>query len=458
MFHFSFLIFSFFSIHFFLIFSPSFLFRSFHSFLIWTFLLTLLLLFNHPFLDSFFFSAILHIDSFSLFLSSFLTFFFILFLFLIPSSFSSFKELPLLFLIISFGFFSFLISNDLILLYLSLELFSLSFYLITSIHQNYFSTEAAIKYFIFNFLASAFFLLGSSFLFFDFSSLNFLHLTLFSPFRPSFGWFFLLISFFFKLSIAPFHFWTPDVFQGVLFPITAFFSLFPKFLLSSFLFRFYLSFFSSFPFFHSLFFFSAFLSLFFGLFGAFSQSNVKRFFAFSTIFNSGFFLLLISFSSPLSSRIFFFFLFSYFLANLSLFTFLTFFNLSHLFAFKSLSHSSFLSRFLFSIPILSLAGLPPFLGFLPKFFTLFLLFGSSLFFFLPLFLFFFFILSLFYYLRFLHFSFFSSSPFPSSPLFFSPSPSLSQSYLLLSLNFFLLFFSFNPSFPFLLSSLFSSFL
>jgi NADH-quinone oxidoreductase subunit N len=239
------LIFTFVSINWFLIFIPAFQFSSFNWFLIWTCFISTLLIINHPFIDGLYFAATLDISSYGLLVVAIFTLFFIGFLYtLFQSSVSKYKELPTLFLIAYFGFITLIISNDLLILYLSIELFSLTFYLITTIHQNYYTTEAGIKYFIYNFLAGAFYLLGCTLIYLDYGTINFTNLILLEPtmshITGAFGFIFIIISFLFKLSVAPFHFWTPDVYQGVLYPITAFFTIFPKFIIVTFFFIFYI--------------------------------------------------------------------------------------------------------------------------------------------------------------------------------------------------------------------------
>lgn len=507
----SYLLFIFISINWFLIFTPFLNFIQLNFFLIFTSFLSFLLLLNHPFSDGFEFGLILQLDSYSLLTSSILTLFFIGYLYtLFNTSVSVFKELPLLFLIIYFGFNTLMVSNDLIILYLSIELFSLTFYLITTIHQNYYTTEAAIKYFIYNFLAGAFYLLGSVLLYSETGSLNFLYLTqLTSGYGMELGstvgyqsgivelgWVFILISFLFKLSIAPFHFWTPDVYQGVLYPITAFFTIFPKYVIMIFMVKFYTSLLSSIPAINYLLTVCGLLSIFIGGFGALTQYNIKRLFAYSAVFNSGFLITLIALGTPNSYKILMVYLLAYLLANLGLFTILTYFSISNILGFKDIiglgtgvynkkeAPQGRLMAILLSLPVLSLAGLPPFIGFIAKFLTIYVLLGSNL---APVALFALIasIISLFYYLRFVHYALFyelpanpSHSPISSQHApahtnlksIFSKDPedsaeglrkkgkrpTIYQSHIIAFINLSLLFLTLNPSFIFLIASVFAT--
>lgn len=474
---FIYLLFTFASINWFLIFTPAFQFASFNWFLIWTCTLSASLIVNHPFIDGFFFGDSLWVSSYALLILFILTIFLIGYLYtLFNSSVSRYKELPLLFLIIYFGFTTLMISNDLLVLYLSIELFSLTFYLITTIHQNYYTTEAGIKYFIFNFLAGAFYLLGCSLIYLDYGTINFIHLTelterhpIFSgvimessnlptgAFTGYFGFIFIIISFLFKLSIAPFHFWTPDVYQGALYPITAFFTIFPKFVIATFLFKLYLYVLYA-PYLNYLFMFCGLLSVFIGSMGALTQYNIKRLFAYSTISNAGFLIILIAMGTPLSSQYFFFYILTYLIANLGLFTLLIQLNTSNMLGLKSiLVTTGPIYAILLSLPVLSLAGLPPLVGFLAKYLTIYLTFSSDLIF-IAVILLGFSILSLFYYLRFVHYIYFYASDAPRTLEGEGKDniPDLYQSYVAVLANILLLFFSFNPSLLFLTASVFSS--
>jgi NADH-quinone oxidoreductase subunit N len=472
---FIYLLFTFASINWFLIFTPVFQFASFNWFLIWTCTLSAALIVRHPFVDGFYFGDALYASSYALLVLLILTIFLIGYLYtLFNSSVSRYKELPLLFLIIYFGFSTLMISNDLLILYLSIELFSLTFYLITTVHQNYYTTEAGIKYFIFNFLAGAFYLLGCALIYLDYGSINFIHLAELTEryvlsahsdglimgmpdgaFTGYFGFIFIIITFLFKLSIAPFHFWAPDIYQGALYPVTAFFTIFPKFVIATFLFKLYLYVLYA-PYLNYLFMFCGLLSVFIGAMGALTQYNIKRLFAYSTISNAGFLIILIAMGTPLSSQYFFFYILTYLIANLGLFTLLIQLNTSNLLGLKSiLGKTSSTYAILLSLPVLSLAGLPPLVGFIAKYLTIYLTYSSDLIF-IAVILLGFSILSLFYYLRFVHYIYFYGSPRALAAETSKDTPDIYQSYIAVMVNIGLLFFSFNPSLLFLTASVFSS--
>lgn len=459
------LIFTFISINWFLIFTPFFNFTSFNWFLIWSFFITILLILNHPFLDGYYFNTIINIDTYSELTLLIFTSLFIIYLYgIFNSSVKNYKELPLLLLITYFGFTTLIVSNDLLMLYLSIELFSLTFYLITTIHQNYYTTEAGIKYFIYNFIAGGFYLLGCVLIYLDFGTINFVHLAELAQFGKSqFGFLFILISFFFKLSIAPFHFWTPDIYVGVLYPITAYFTIFPKYIIGAFLLKFYI-YVINVGNINNLFLFLSVLSIFIGTIGGLNQSNIKRLLAYSTISNAGFIVLLIYFGTPLSSQIFHVYVLTYIIANLGLFTSLINLNISNMLGLKNIFTLNPLGGIFLAIPILSLAGLPPFIGFMAKFLSIFVLLSKNWFVVATVILLLS-VLSLFYYLRLVHYIFFysnNSSKFVPQDLTadsskdWVPTADLYQSYIIIISNYILITSTMNPSILILISSVISN--
>ncbi|MEQ1722472.1 MAG: proton-conducting transporter membrane subunit, partial [Pseudobdellovibrio sp.] len=119
---------------------------------------------------------------------------------------------------------------NLITVFIGLELMSLSLYLMIAMsHEQKISKEAAIKYFVLGSFASAIFLYGVSFIYGSTGSVSTLELmknaeTLLKNGNHLFlfGFAFVVLGFCFKVSIAPFHAWTPDVYQGAPTPVTSF--------------------------------------------------------------------------------------------------------------------------------------------------------------------------------------------------------------------------------------------
>ena len=142
-------------------------------------------------------------------------------------------EFPLLIALASVGMMVMVSASDLIVLYMGLELQSLSLYVVASLRRDSVkSTEAGLKYFVLGALSSGLLLYGSSLVY------GFSGTTEFSgiiqaaqgqtPVGLLIGLSFVLAGLAFKVSAAPFHMWTPDVYEGAPTPITAFFATAPK--------------------------------------------------------------------------------------------------------------------------------------------------------------------------------------------------------------------------------------
>lgn len=283
-------------------------------------------------------------------------------------------------------------SYDLLSIYLSIELQSLIFYILASFKRNSeFSTEAGIKYFILGAFSSALLLFGSSTLY------NLTGLTNINDFSKFFNndllencyfinevvvsLIILLISFLFKLSAAPFHMWTPDVYEGSPTTSTMFFSVIPKLSILIVIIRLtFLSFYSLQNYIYYLFLISILFSSIIGTFSAFYQKKWKRFITFSSISHISFFLLnlILGDSTSLSILIFysityFFMLSAFFIffINLKFLKFPTILSSRYLDSIKSLSYLNPLLAASFTLIIFSIAGIPPLIGFFSKFFVFF---------------------------------------------------------------------------------------
>ncbi len=146
-------------------------------------------------------------------------------------------EYPILVLFAAVGMLMMLSANDLISLYMGLELQSLSLYVVAAIRRDSLrSTEAGLKYFVLGALASGMLLYGASMIYGFTGTTNFDSLAAqlidTGETAPSTGVIvgvvFLMAGLAFKVSAVPFHMWTPDVYEGAPTPVTAFFSVAPK--------------------------------------------------------------------------------------------------------------------------------------------------------------------------------------------------------------------------------------
>lgn len=189
-------------------------------------------------------------------------------------------------------------SNDLLSVYLCLELTTFSFYILAlSQRTSAFSIEAALKYFILGALSSALLVFGISLIYGLTGTTNITHyLTLNLEIYDLNLFFLIIISFLFfscgllfKLGCVPFHVWIPDVYEGAPTTVTAIFSVLPKISIFAVLIRVLLA--TKLEIWFYFFFVLAFLSIFIGSFHALAQTKTKRLLAFSGISHAGYALL-----------------------------------------------------------------------------------------------------------------------------------------------------------------------
>ena len=294
-------------------------------------------------------------------------------------------------LITILSFFFILQSCDLLIIYLVVELQSLSFYVLASFKRSSeFSTEAGLKYFVLGAFSSAFLLFGSSLIYGLTGITNLVDLNLlFSGifFEELFispgifvGLLFVASALFFKLSSAPFHMWSPDVYEGSPTSTTSFFAIFPKIVILTLLIRIFFFTFHDFFFVWKPFFIvSAFLSLLFGTLGALSQKKWKRFIAYSSLNHVGFILIgfLSGESFGIVSIIIYFMI--YMITTFAIFSFIIDFKLVNypqqvqLRYIKTIKNISIFNPLLASsltLILFSMAGIPPLAGFFAKIFVI----------------------------------------------------------------------------------------
>ncbi len=143
-------------------------------------------------------------------------------------------EFPILILLATLGMSMMVSAGDLIALYIGLELQSLSLYVLAAFRRDDAkSSEAGLKYFVLGALSSGLLLYGASLVYGFAGSMNFHDIAHSTVSNPSvgliFGLVFLISGLAFKVSAAPFHMWTPDVYEGAPTPVVAFAAGAPKF-------------------------------------------------------------------------------------------------------------------------------------------------------------------------------------------------------------------------------------
>ena len=274
------------------------------------------------------------------------------------------------------GSFVLISSDNFLTAFIGLELQSLSLYLMAAFNtKNLNSNEAGIKYFSLGALSSGFLLFGISMIYFDTASFTFQNLDNFSTISEV-GLALVLIALFFKVSAAPFHIWTPDVYEGSPTISTLFFATLPKFASLIFLFRIYHELnIPKIDSLHYIFQIVCAISLLVGVYGAITQKIIKRLLAFSSINHIGFMLLAIMSYQYMSEGTIFFYLIIYLITTFGVFSVILNLRTSEgeitlltgLNGLKASSRSKAISMLVF---LFSLAGIPPFAGFFAKFFIL----------------------------------------------------------------------------------------
>ena len=290
-------------------------------------------------------------------------------------------EYPLLILFSILGMLIMISANDFISLYIGLELQSLSLYVLAAIKKDSSkSSEAGLKFFILGALASGFYLFGVSFLFGLSGTTTYSELSILLDYDQSsspllaLSIVMILSSLAFKLSAAPFHMWTPDVYEGCPTSVTTFIAVVPKIAALAVIMRIlYIPFSNIHEIWHQIIVILSILSIYIGAFGAIMQDNIKRLMAYSTIGGIGYSLLALSVGSSEAFIAALLYITIYSISVLDCFTVIVFMekeniSLENISDLSGLSKSDTFSAICFSILLLSLAGLPPLAGFIGKFY------------------------------------------------------------------------------------------
>lgn len=281
--------------------------------------------------------------------------------------------------------------NNFISIYVAIELQSICFYILVSLHSNYNANEIkeVLKYFIMSAFFSAFMLLGLSYIYGSCGSLSFESMSSYLSIAKKqdsglylffIGMAMFMIGSLFKLSIAPFHFWAPDLYQSIPYRVIGIAMFLPKI---SFIFVLLNSLNIVSLMLHGnilremLIIFSL-SSIAIGSIGIIIQNNIKKFIAYSGISHMGFIVLISSYHYKLSSwtsslllvshPIVMFYFISYIFASIPLILICSEIkkdntNISDLY---SILHRDKLNAFAIVVSILSMSGFPPTIGFMAK--------------------------------------------------------------------------------------------
>ena len=207
-------------------------------------------------------------------------------------------EYPVLLVLATLGILLMISANNLISLYMALELQSLALYVVCAINRESLrSTEAGLKYFVLGALSSGMLLYGMSLVYGFTGNTGFTEIAqvLASETRSLglvFGLVFVLAGLAFKISAVPFHMWTPDVYEGAPTPVTAFLSAAPKIGAMAILVRIVIEAFQPvFADWQQIVVFISIASMLLGSFAAIGQKNIKRLMAYSSIGHMGYALV-----------------------------------------------------------------------------------------------------------------------------------------------------------------------
>ena len=290
-------------------------------------------------------------------------------------------EYPVLIGLATLGMMLMVSAGDLMMLYVGLELQSLALYVVAAFRRDSLrSTEAGLKYFVLGALSSGLLLYGCSLIYgytgsTQFDSIAAVVLAEGVGVGLLFGMVFLSAGLAFKISAAPFHMWTPDVYEGSPTPVTALFATAPKVaagvLFARVLFD---AFGDAVDSWRQIIVFAALLSMFWGAFAAIGQTNIKRLMAYSSIGHMGFALVGLAAGTVDGAASLLIYLAIYVVMNVGVFAFLLTMErdgrpvvqISDLAGLHQRAPGAALAM---AVLMFSLAGIPPLAGFFAKYFV-----------------------------------------------------------------------------------------
>ena len=343
------------------------------------------------------FKSFFVIDSFGSFLKSIILICagFVVYFYLIVKNENSLQrpEFSMVILISTIGMMLMVSSNDLLSLFVSLELQSLALYILVSFSKEDFnSSEAGVKYFVIGSLSTCIFLFGASLIYGLVGSTNFSEISQFMsdqysvPLLPIVGLIFILVSLSLKISAAPFHMWTPDVYQGAPSIVTAFLSTAPKIAIFGVFIRVLV-----YPFgeiivdWGKILIILSIFSMLIGSLGALKQDDLKRLMAYSTINHAGFILMGLVPGSEDGVTAICIYLIIYITMNLGVFLFILNMrrdqlNVTKIKDLSGLYKTEPLIAGCLAVLFFSMAGIPPLAGFVGKLLILNIVIDNNLFF------------------------------------------------------------------------------
>ncbi len=290
-------------------------------------------------------------------------------------------EYPILILFAGVGMMFMISANNMLSVYMGLELQSLSLYVLAAMQTRQLkSAESGIKYFILGALASGMLLFGISLIYGSTGTIDFhsigqaLELSEGMNAGLITGMVFVLVAIAFKISAVPFHMWTPDVYEGAPTSVTALFALVPKVAAIALLIRLLFE-----PFamlvdqWQQIIWVLSLASMVVGAFAGLVQNNVKRLLAYSSIGNVGYALIGLVAASEGGVAAVILYLVIYMVMTVGAFSILLVLRrdnvgLVKLSDFAGLSSTNPVLAYSMAIIMFSMSGIPPFAGFFGKMF------------------------------------------------------------------------------------------
>ena len=291
-------------------------------------------------------------------------------------------EYPILIIFSVVGMMFMVSANDLMILYLGLELQSLALYVVASMRRESLkSTEAGMKYFVLGALSSGLLLYGASLVYGYSGSTNFQSIvtSLDSSSRSlgfMFGMILVVAGLAFKISAVPFHMWTPDVYEGAPTPITAFLSTAPKIAAMALFARVvHDAFFVMIADWQQIVALMSVLSMFVGAIAAIGQTNIKRLMAYSSIAHMGYALIGLASGTVFGLQAMLVYMAIYVTMNVGTFAFILSMEkdgqpVTDIYSLNQLGVKQPGRALAMLVLLFSLAGVPPLVGFFGKLYVL----------------------------------------------------------------------------------------
>ncbi|MFZ5875278.1 MAG: NADH-quinone oxidoreductase subunit N [Nitrospirota bacterium] len=267
-------------------------------------------------------------------------------------------------------------ANDLLTMFITIEFSTFGFYILVAYlrEDNLFSSEAGLKFFVLSVFTAAIMVFGISLIYGETGTIIFPEIAAAKPVLTGglvIGFLCLIVGLGFKIGAFPFHNWIPDIYQGAPTPITAYLGIAPKAAALAIVLRVFFSTFAQFkPEWVWLLIGMAALSMTYGNIVAIAQTDIKRMLAYSGIAQMGNILIGLAAGTKMGGDSVLFYLLAYLMANVGAFAVVIIFsNLTgsdRIEDYRGLARRAPFLAAAMLVFLLSLAGVPPFAGFIAK--------------------------------------------------------------------------------------------